>query len=89
MKSQSVRDQRKFEESMATWLQNIDNNIYAAEILCGPNPGSICQHKERECAFKSKWFPSGSLYICKLRSLRILIGNHTPQHDIEGVELSE
>ena len=83
MKPQSVRSQRKFEESMATWLQNIDNSIYAAETLCKPGRGSICKHKDRECAFKSKMFPTGSLYICKLHSLRVLIGDHTPQHDIE------
>jgi len=74
---------------MATWLQNIDNSIYAAEMLCGWNPGSICQHKERECAFKSKMFTTGSLYVCKLHSLRVLVGDHTPQHDIESVELAE
>jgi len=91
MKSKSVRSQRKFEDSMATWLKNIDNSIYAAEQLCGkiPKSGCICKHKERDCGFKTKMFSEGKLYICKLHSLRALIGDHTIQDDIVDVELGE
>jgi len=85
MKPQPIRSQRPFQEHMQTLYQNIDNMTYAAEVSCNVSHdmGCICKRKEQDCAFKSKMFPEGQLYLCKLHSLRSLIGDHTPQHDIE------
>ena len=87
---QSVRSQRSFSEHMKTLYQNIDTLVYAAEIQCGRqrDMGCICWRKEQDCAFKSKMFTEGQLYICKLHSIKSLIGDHYQQDDIGTVELT-
>lgn len=94
MKSQSVRSQRKFEESMATWLQNIDNNVYAAENLCPYSEQQFTSHTLGVKTFRTPDGCNGCVFcgkfnFCKLMSLRNIIGDHTPQHDIEGVEMGK
>ena len=85
------RQKRSFQEHMKTLYQNIDTLIYSAEITCGVQKdyGSICKHKEHDCPFKSKMFPTGSLYICKLHSIRALLGEHFEQSDIKELEVTK
>lgn len=68
---------------MAKYFGEIDRLTYAAEIACPTTDrGSICQNKKLVCPFKAKMFANGELYVCKLRSLRVLIGDHIRQDDV-------
>lgn len=80
----SVRHLRTFQEQMYSLHSNIERALYAAEITCGRvREGCICEFKDRDCKFKSPMFTGGSMYICKLHSLRVLIGDTVVQHDTE------
>lgn len=73
--SKSIRHLRNFPEQMQSLFANIERSVYAAEITCGKtNRGCICQHKDRDCSFKSRMFNGGEIFTCKLHSLRILVG---------------
>jgi len=88
--SASVRSQRDFIEHMATLFQTIDTAVYSAQILCDNkgHRGSVCLNKDEPvCSFRSEWI--GSISICKLHSIRMLLGEHFEQHDIPQVELKE
>ena len=81
------RDSTKFGDKMARYHAAMENALYAAEIECNnPHWGSICSFKDRECPFKGKLFSEGAISVCKLRSYRVLLGDHVPQHDIPQVE---
>jgi len=78
----SVRHLQTFADTMARYHGDIEGLVYASEILClNPNRGSICNHKDRVCPWKSKMFANGELDVCRLRSIRVLIGDHVKQDD--------
>lgn len=89
-KPQSVRSQRSFQEQMQTLYQNIDNMVYAAEYACNKD----CEKNQWQCSGFECAFRLGEpnepthRNWCKLISIREIIGDHFPQHDIKEVELS-
>lgn len=77
------RESMAFQDKMRKYHAEIERMVYAAEILCPtPNRGSICHNKDHPCPFKTKMFINTELYVCKLRSLRVLIGDHVKQDDV-------
>ena len=77
----SARHLQRWEDTMAKYHGQIEFFIYASEIHCPTtNRGSICHHKEKVCPFKAK-FTTG-LDVCRLRSIRVLIGDHIKQDDV-------
>jgi hypothetical protein len=89
MKPQSVRSQRSFTEHMQTLYQNIDTLVYAAEVACGKEGGSEYRCVGMTCPFRVSHSGVGFYKSCKLEHMRIILGEHFPQHDIKTVELSE
>jgi len=86
-KSDSVRHLQSFTDTMARYHGDIERLVYASEILCpSPDRGSICHHKEHLCPWKSKMFANGELDVCRLRSIRVLIGDHVTQDDATEVK---
>lgn len=82
--SDSARTQRPFDEHMRTLLQTIDNTVYAGEISCTEMQSAVCHRKDTECAFRFRLFPEPcSLYKCKLYLLRVVLGEHFEQDDIQ------
>jgi hypothetical protein len=79
----SVRHLQRVEDTMAKYHGQLDFYIYAAEIACPTTDrGSICQNKKLKCPFKSLMFANGELYVCRLRSMRVLMGEHVKQDDV-------
>lgn len=80
----SARHLQRFEDTMVKYHGQLDFYIYAAEIACPTtNRGGICHHKDSVCPFKAKMFANGELHVCRLRSLRALIGDRVKQDDVE------
>jgi hypothetical protein len=82
MTNDSARHLQRWGDTMAKYLGELDRLTYAAEIMCPERRGCLCHDIKQPCPFKSKQFPTAEWYVCKLRKMRILIGDHVKQDNI-------
>lgn len=75
----SVRHLQKWGDMMIKYHGEIERLVYAAEIACEvSHKGSVCQASpDTVCPFK-KASPC-HIAICRLHSLRVLLGDHVKQ----------
>jgi hypothetical protein len=79
----SVRHLQTFTDTMGKYHGEIERLVYAAEVACpSSNRGAICHHKDRVCPFKALMWTGTDLHVCRLRGIRVLMGETVKQGDV-------